>query len=138
MIGAREAAVFKFSKTSYVNMEGINPILMSIAERALELSRIDFGIPSTGGLRSAEEQNKLFKRGVTTLDGYEAKSYHQTGNALDVFAYVDGAASWDEAHLTVIAAAMLQAANEFEVSLRWGGHWKNFVDMPHFEIPDET
>jgi len=115
-------------------MVGVNKKLREIAHRALELSPIDFGIPQYGGMRSAEEQNHLFHRGKSKCDGYRLKSNHQTGNALDVFAYVNGQASWEREHLAVIACAMLQAANELGHKLEWGGLWKSFVDMPHFEL----
>lgn len=124
----------RFSTTSYTRMHGIDPSLIKVAQRALELSPIDFGIPEYGGLRTAAEQNELYRKGLSQRDGYERKSYHQSGSALDVFAFVDGKASWEEAHLTTVAAAMLQAASEFGVRMRWGGHWLDFRDMPHFEI----
>ena len=128
---------FRFSRTSMARMEGVNPLLMRVAHRALEISKVDFGIPQYGGLRTAEQQNRLYQDGKSQLDGYEKLSYHQSGNALDVYAYVNGAASWDDGHLTHIATAMLAAANEYGVNLQWGGHWKDFVDMPHFEIRGE-
>ena len=124
----------RFSDTSLNRMVGVNKKLREIAHRALELSPIDFGIPQYGGMRSAEEQNHLFHRGKSKCDGYRLKSNHQTGNALDVFAYVNGQASWEREHLAVIACAMLQAANELGHKLEWGGLWKSFVDMPHFEL----
>jgi len=125
----------KFSVSSLNVLNGVDMRLKEIAHRALELSRVDFGIPSNGGLRTAEEQNSLYHGGKSQLDGYEKKSYHQTGKALDVYAYFDGKASWDKSHLSMVACAMLQAANELGYNLKWGGHWVNFVDMPHFEIP---
>lgn len=125
---------FKLSSTSKMRLEGVNPVLIKVINRALEITTIDFGIPKHGGLRTAEEQNALFKDGKSQLDGYKKKSNHQTGNAFDVFAYVDGKASWDKAHLTAVADAIFQAADELGVKLTWGGHWKNFVDMPHFEL----
>jgi peptidoglycan L-alanyl-D-glutamate endopeptidase CwlK len=125
---------FKFGEKSKARMRGINDQLIEVAELALLISPIDFGIPKHGGLRTAEEQQALFDGGTSQLDGSIKKSYHQSGMALDVFAYVDGKASWNEDHLTIIAAAMLEAANRLSVSLRWGGHWKNFKDMPHFEV----
>lgn len=125
---------FKFGDKSKNRIQGVNYQLIEVAELALVLSPIDFGIPRHGGLRTAEEQQKLFNDGASQLDGVNKKSYHQSGMALDVFAYVDGKASWDESHLTTIAAAMLEAANRLSVRLRWGGHWKSFIDMVHFEI----
>jgi peptidoglycan L-alanyl-D-glutamate endopeptidase CwlK len=29
---------------------------------------------------------------------------------------------------------MKQAAKELDVKLTWGGDWKSFVDMPHYQI----
>jgi len=115
-------------------MSGIHIDLRRVADRAIQLTKIDFGIPSTGGIRSAEMQNELFKAGKSKCDGYENMSYHQSGNALDFYAYVDGAASWEPEHLAQVACAFLQAANEQGVKLKWGGLFKSFTDMPHFEI----
>ncbi len=125
----------KFSVNSASVLATVSEPLRDIAIRALELSKVDFGIPSNGGLRTAKEQNRLYHYGKSQLDGYQKKSYHQTGNALDVYAFVNGSASYDKEHLALVACAMLQAANELGYSLKWGGHWVNFADMPHFEIP---
>jgi peptidoglycan L-alanyl-D-glutamate endopeptidase CwlK len=110
--------------------------LIDIAEVAIKLSNIDFGIPSTGGLRTEEVQAKLFADGVSKADGVNSKSYHQSGKALDVYAYVDGKASWDKLHLSLIAAAMLQASAQLGHELKWGGLWTSWQDYPHFEIRD--
>ena len=126
--------MFKLSTTSKMRLEGVNPRLVAVINLALTISLIDFGIPADGGLRTAERQNELFKSGASKLDGYNKKSRHQSGNAFDVFAYVDGKASWDELHLTHIATAILSAASQLGVPLKWGGHWRNFKDMPHFEL----
>ena len=51
---------FSFSTTSRARMRGIDERLIRIAERAIVLSKIDFGIPAHGGLRTAEEQAQLY------------------------------------------------------------------------------
>lgn len=127
---------FRFSRSSIERMNGVDKNLRNVAYRALRISKVDFGIPALGGRRTAEEQKQLFDDGKSQLDGTDKKSYHQTGKALDVYAFVDGKASWKPEHLAMVAAAMLQAASEMGVKLEWGGLWKNFVDMPHFQIPD--
>lgn len=126
--------MFKLSTTSKMRLEGVNQKLIGVINLALTISLVDFGIPTDGGLRTAERQNELFKAGASKLDGYSKKSRHQSGNAFDVFAYVDGKASWDELHLTHVATAILSAASQLGVPLKWGGHWRNFKDMPHFEL----
>lgn len=127
---------FQLGENSINNMSGIDERLISITELAITLTNIDFGIPNTGGLRSTEDQAKLFTSGVSKADGRTNKSYHQTGKAVDVYAYVDGKASWDKLHLSLIAAAMLQASSQLGFELKWGGLWKSWQDYPHFEIRD--
>jgi len=128
--------MFKLGKNSLNNLVGVDERLIDIAEVAIKLSNIDFGIPSTGGLRTEEVQAKLFADGVSKADGVNNKSYHQSGKALDVYAYVDGKASWDKLHLSLIAASMLQASSQLGYELKWGGLWKSWQDYPHFEIRD--
>ncbi len=125
---------FKFSDSSLKNMEGIDQRLKEVAFLAITLSYIDFGIPFTGGLRTAEQQNKLYLDGKSKADGFEKRSKHQSGTALDVYAYVDGKASWSKDHLTIIAGAFLEAARRLNYKITWGGWWP--WDMPHFQIDD--
>lgn len=125
---------FRLSKRSYERLEGVNPQLIQVLEYALVLSKIDFGIPENGGFRSASTQRGLFIQGLSKADGYDKKSAHQSGNAVDIFAYVNGKASWDEHHLSQCATAILTAASQLQLPLMWGGLWRSFVDMPHFEV----
>ena len=127
---------FKLGKNSINNLAGVDGRLIAIADLAIELTNIDFGVPSTGGLRTEADQAKLFADGVSKADGVNNKSYHQSGKAMDVYAYVDGKASWDKLHLAVIASAKLQASAQLGYKLKWGGLWKSWQDYPHFEIKD--
>tara|TARA_R110000851_G_scaffold265570_6_gene418084 strand:- start:2847 stop:3233 length:387 start_codon:yes stop_codon:yes gene_type:complete len=128
--------MWKLSRRSKANRAGVDQKLIDICDRALAISTIDFGIPSSGGIRTAAEQLALFKDSKSLCDGVDKKSKHQSGRALDFYAYVDGMASWDEAHLTTVAAAFLQAASELGYQLKWGGHWTSFRDMPHVQLYD--
>ena len=126
--------MYKLGRRSLKNLKGVNPILIEILNRALEISSnrkdgVDFTIISTAGIRTAEEQNELFRRGVSKADGYR-----KSGNALDVVPYVNGGASWEEAELLKVAVCMLQAANDLNYKLEWGGFWKTFKDLPHYQI----
>ena len=85
---------------------------------------------------TVKDQAKLFTSSKSKADGRTNKSYHQTGKAVDVYAYVDGKASWEKEHLAIIAAAMLQASAQLGYELKWGGLWKSWQDFPHFEIRD--
>lgn len=135
---------FQFSKRSAERMKGVNTDLIKIFNKAIKISPIDFGIPKHGGIRTVTEQNILFNDGLSKCDGYNLKSKHQSGNALDFYAFVDGKASWDKVHLAMVASAILTSANELKkrgeinIDLRWGGTFNSDTfdgwDMPHIEV----
>lgn len=127
--------MYKLSKRSYERLNGVDAILIAIVTEAIKESPYDFGIPKSGGLRTAEEQYILYKKGRSKADGFKKKSYHQSGKAFDIFAYVDGQASWEKEHLKPIALHIIKVAKEqFDIKLEWGGFWNTFKDMPHFQI----
>lgn len=117
-------------------MVGIDSKLIEIARLALSISWIDFGIPANGGYRSVRTQREMYEKKVSQCDGVTKKSKHQEGKALDFYAYVDGKASWNIIHLTIVAASLLEAACRLGYEIEWGGHWKNFRDYPHIQLKD--
>ena len=129
--------MFALSKRSKERREGVDSRLIDISDLAITISIIDFGIPQYGGVRSVAMQTELFATGKSKADGVNKFSYHQSGKALDFYAYVDGAASWEKEHLAIVAAAMLQAAGILGHKIRWGGLFKGFQDMPHIQLVEE-
>ena len=135
--------MFHFSQTSRDRMVGVNQDLLAVASLAIQITKVDFGIPELGGVRTTEEQNTLYLNGKSKADGKMDMSRHQSGDALDFYAYVDGKASWQEDHLAMVACAFLQSASMLNVSLSWGGMWSSNKttngipygwDMAHIEI----
>lgn len=132
-----------FSEASMTRLRTVDIRLQMIFREALRSSPIDFGIPEYGGKREAEEQHQLFLDGKSQLDGYEKESYHQSGKAVDIYAYV-GKASWDEKHLRLLAGHILGTAKRLGFELFWGGDWdrdhdyddQTFNDLVHFELRD--
>ncbi|MCK4822901.1 hypothetical protein KA005_44475 [bacterium] len=115
---------FQLSKRSKKNREGIDSRLIEISDLAIQLTVIDFGHGNHAGLRIAKEQHQLFLDGLSKADGYDDIGEHQSGNALDFYAYVDGKASWQHHHLAMVAAAHLQAASILGYKIQWGGFWQ--------------
>lgn len=137
--------VFKLSKTSKSNIKGVRKEIIQLIERVLKKSNHDFGIPKYGGLRTPQEQNNLFHKRpkVTWLDGFKKKSYHQSGNAFDIFVYDEHGACWDCKYKYKEIANLVK--EEFKLmqeecifgeneQIKWGGDWIRFKDLPHFEI----
>jgi len=126
--------MFSFSKRSLERLDGVDRRLIDVLERALQLSPYDFGVAEHGGVRSAEEQNALFKAGASRADGYVDKSNHQFGIAADVYGLDEGKLSYEPVVMATIAAAILQSASELGYHVEWGGFWRSIHDTPHFQI----
>lgn len=120
---------FKFSQRSENNLKGVNPDLVKIVRRALQLSSVDFGI--TEGLRTVERQRQLVAAGKSQT----MNSRHISGHAVDVFAYPTSTGSWEWKYYEQIATAFKQAAKELNIPVEWGGDWKTLKDGPHFQLP---
>ncbi|POP42344.1 peptidase M15 [Superficieibacter electus] len=120
--------VFKFSAHSERHLNGVNPDLVKVVRRALELSPIDFGI--TEGLRTWERQQELVAAGKSQT----MNSRHLTGHAVDVFAYPTSAGSWEWKYYEQISTAFKQAAAELQIPVEWGGDWQTLKDGPHFQL----
>ena len=132
--------MYKLSNRSKQNREGVNQKLIEISDLAIQITTIDFGHGPHSGKRTAQEQNILFLDGKSKADGYEKFSEHQSGNALDFYAYINNEASWDRDHLAMVAAAHLQAASMLGYKIEWGGLWRSRNsklygwDMPHIQL----
>ena len=120
--------MFKLSNHSLDRLIGVNPALVEVVHRAIEITTVDFMV--TEGLRTAKRQRELFQRGATkTLN-----SRHITGHAVDLAPWADGTVRWDWPLFYPIADAMKEAASALNVKIVWGGDWKTFPDGPHFEL----
>ena len=142
---------YVLSKRSLASLEGVDPRLVSVAKRAIQITKQDFVIIE--GLRTREQMMINYGKGRTAAQlavhgipaSYakpnEAKvtwlndpfaSNHASGKAVDVVPYpVD----WNDiSKFRTIATAFKEAARELGVKLEWGGDWSKSKDYPHFEV----
>ena len=153
--------MFKLSNRSLEKLEGVNPVLVDTVKRAIQLSKVDFGV--IYGVRSLAEQEKLYKAGRSQ----SMKSRHLiqedgTSHAVDLMAYDGNNPSWDIVMYDDIADAMKAAALKTGAKIGWGAAWTvdniaewddsmqeaindyidirrkagrtPFIDGPHFEL----
>ena len=147
---------FKLSQRSIDKMEGVDANLVAVTKRAIELTKIDFGV--IYGMRTIQEQEKLVAAGKSQT----MKSKHLVGRAVDLMAYVDGKGCWELNVYDDLCDAMKEAAKELGVAIKWGAAWSEgdirtyegtaeeammkyidlrrsegrrpFIDGPHFEL----
>ena len=147
---------FKLSTRSLGKLEGVDSRLVDVVERAIELTKVDFGV--IYGMRTLEEQEKLVAAGKSQT----MKSNHLVGKAVDLMAYVDGKGCWELNVYDDLCDAMKAAAEELGTPIKWGAAWSEgdirtypgtaedammkyidlrrsqgrrpFIDGPHFEL----
>ncbi len=113
-------------KRSTDNLKGVHEDLVRVVRRALELSPVDFTVIE--GLRTPERQAELMKQGFTRT----LKSRHIIGQAVDI---VPLPVDWNNpAPFRLVAEAMKKSAAELGVKITWGGDFKTFKDLPHYQI----
>ena len=142
---------YAWGRKSYQRMEGVNPRLIECAENTIMESKYDLTIPWMGGVRTAKEQNAIFKEGNSKCDGYDVLSYHQKeaasngyGNALDIIPVGENPykqtrklnyigrlrlINWQE-----LVFRYAQEGEDIGIMI-WGGTFgATSWDRPHFEI----
>tara|TARA_A100001011_G_scaffold65053_1_gene65940 strand:- start:766 stop:1251 length:486 start_codon:yes stop_codon:yes gene_type:complete len=153
--------MFKLSSRSLGKLEGVNPLLVDTVKRAIELTKVDFGV--IFGVRSLETQKKLYESGRSqTMKSKHLIQPDGTAHAVDLMAYDGSDPSWEIVMYDDIADAMKAAAKETGAKIRWGAAWTvdniaewddsmqeamndyidirrkagrtPFIDGPHFEL----
>ena len=147
---------FSLSSRSLAKLEGVDETLVEVVKKAIEKTKIDFGV--TFGMRTVEEQTALVAAGRSQT----MKSKHLDGRAVDLMAYVDGKGCWELNVYDDRCDAMKDAAEELDISVKWGAAWSEgdirtypgtaeeammtyidlrrsegrrpFIDGPHFEL----
>jgi peptidoglycan L-alanyl-D-glutamate endopeptidase CwlK len=120
---------FHLSEKSLKRLEGVDPNLVKVVKRAIEITPIDFVVIE--GLRTKERQAYLVQKGASKT----MNSRHITGHAVDLAPLVDGQVSWDWEYYRPLAKAVKQAAKDVGVQVDWGGDWSSFPDGPHWQLP---
>lgn len=121
-------------------LSGMYPALAVRARSMVELcAHGGIAILITQGLRTWEEQDALYAKGrtlaplgkqyiVTKAKG--GQSFHNFGLAFDIVVLDSvGKADWDVAHPSWKRSAEIGKS----LGLEWGGDWKSFKDLPHFQ-----
>ena len=152
---------FNLSNRSKKKLEGVHPDMVAVVERAIELTKVDFGV--TYGVRTVEEQEKLVASGRSqTMKSKHLIQDSGYSHAVDVVAYDGSDVVWELNVYDDICDAFKAAAEEKGVAIKWGAAWSEgdirsykvtaedamnayidlrrgqgrrpFIDGPHFEL----
>jgi peptidoglycan L-alanyl-D-glutamate endopeptidase CwlK len=152
---------FKLSGRSLNKLEGVHPTMVDTVKRAIELSKVDFGV--IYGVRSLAEQKRLYEaKRSQTMKSKHLVQEDGYSHAVDLMAYDGSDPSWDIVMYDDIADAMKAAAIETGAKICWGAAWqiddiakwdgtmeqamnayidlrrsqsrRPFIDGPHFQV----
>jgi len=120
------------------NSRDLNDLLPAVRLKAEELlskaKELGIDLIVTSTYRDKESQDELYaigrtkpgKRVTNARGGY---SFHNYRVAFDVVPLVAGKASWDDMALWQRIGILGE-----EIGLEWGGNWRGFKDIPHFQL----
>jgi peptidoglycan L-alanyl-D-glutamate endopeptidase CwlK len=119
---------------SQIDLDLLLPKVREFAERLIaECAEAGFTIIVSRGFRTPEEQNEYYAQGrtkpgsiITMVEG--GSSFHNYGAAFDIRPILsESEASKREEYY--------RRAGEIgmRLGLEWGGTWKEFLDLPHFQ-----
>ena len=95
--------------------------LYKLFEATCHSAGLDFIVTCT--TRTKEEQAELVKKGFSKT----MNSKHLIGEAFDIAVLIDGKITWKNKYYEPFGEIGMS------IGLVWGGSWKTFKDMPHFE-----
>ena len=122
---------FRWGKKSSSKLSLLTPNLQKLAHKVLDYNIIDCLVDDS--YRTAEEQDRLYSIGKSKVQWPNSQHNKLPSKAMDLVPVINGIASWNHYHCSVLAGLVLAAAIELGIKLRWGGNW----DMDHEPITDQ-
>ena len=125
---------FYLGSRSIENLRYVHPDLVRVVERAIEITKIDFGV--TEGWRTEEQQKVMVDSGKsTTMNSKHLMQDDGYAHAVDLYCRdFDGNVTWEHKWFRMVIQAVFTAAIELGVQITAGGLWRSFQDSPHFQI----
>ena len=124
--------MYSFSRRSEERLATCHPDLQKVLHTAIRI--MDFTVLQ--GHRGKEEQNEMVRRGVSQLRYPHSNHNTSPSHAVDIAPWpID----WEDTERFAELAGVVKACAHFHgVKLGWGGDWKSFKDMPHFELKGDA
>lgn len=124
----------QFSKRSEDRLDTCHPLLQKLMRSVIGV--VDITVLC--GHRGEEEQNAAYRKGFSKLQFPKSKHNIMPSMAVDIAPYpID----WDDFERFETVASVVKThwnlippEERRGWELQWGGDWKNFRDMPHWEL----
>jgi hypothetical protein len=121
-----------FGDKSRSKLETCDPAIQKVLNEAIK--HFDFSV--IWGHRGQRDQDRAYRDGYSKTPWPNSRHNSQPSRAVDIVPYPGGFRNPD-ATFYLMATHVLRAANVHGVDLRWGGHWRTFKDLAHFELKEQ-
>lgn len=124
------AKMFKFSDMSQARLKTCDDRLQLLFNHII----MEEDCSILCGHREKEAQDKAYNEGFSKVQWPNSKHNSYPSKAVDVLPYP---INWmDHDRIALFASKVKAKAVDLGIKIRWGGDFKSFKDMPHFELED--
>jgi peptidoglycan L-alanyl-D-glutamate endopeptidase CwlK len=122
----------EFSERSRKNLETCHPDLQKLFKEIIK----EYDCTILCGHRNEYDQNECFRSGKSKLKWPNGKHNSKPSEAVDAVPFP---ISWSDLKRMIDFSKLVKAkALELNIKIRWGGDFKGFPDMPHYELTKEN
>lgn len=131
---------YSFGRRSLDRLATCHPVLQRLMRKVIARDDLPCDITILCGYRNQAEQDAAYLAGNSKLQFPKSLHNSSPSLAVDIAPYINGGVSWDRAWYFKLAPLVkqtwLQMTEEEQdgYQLSWGGEWKSFVDLPHFQL----
>ena len=118
-----------FGQRSTVNRNECHLKLQRVLDEAICI----YNFSVICGYRGRDPQERAFLAGTSKVRFPNSKHNTMPSRAFDVIPYPKGFKASD-AEFYFMATVIFAAALRVNVRIVWGGHWKSFKDLAHFQL----
>jgi len=118
-----------FGPSSRRHRDTCHPDLVRVLDEAIKY----YDFSCVWGHRGEARQNRAYRDGHSKVQWPNSRHNSVPSQAFDVIPYPLGFKASDE-EFHKLATYILAAASRLNVKLEWGGHWKSFKDLAHYQL----
>lgn len=128
---------YSLGKVSLKRLDTCHSRIQTWVKTAMGTSPLDFGVVC--GFRDETKQRIAFEDGFSKADWGQSPHNWQIGDvpcslAVDLVPYHNGYLWEDSYRFEILKMLLLTIAKNVGLQVIWGGNFKSFTDLPHWEI----
>lgn len=120
--------MYKFSKISTERLNTCHPDLQKLFNEVIKIADCTI----ICGHRTEQEQQFVYEQGFSLLRFPDSNHNKVPSLAVDVMPYPVNWTDYKRVHH--FAGIVKGIAHSLKIGIVWGGDWRNFHDLPHYEL----